>query len=266
MQHERTSRAMLSLRRCRGIGSQRPAPWLCGLIVWLGVAAGLAQPSAGQGSAQASQQGANQEQRDQAVLEAVHGFLLARTHAEGREVVIEVHPLTARLPPCEAPEPFLPRASETLSGRVTVGVRCGNQGRQVRYFKADIDLYGDYPVLKEPAEAGTLITAGMLESQQGNLSELPHDAVRAPESIIGQIARRSLAAGVPLQQRQFRARPLVERGQRVVVEARGARFRATREGVAMDSGVAGERVRVRFSNRELVEAVVVGEARLEIQF
>jgi flagella basal body P-ring formation protein FlgA len=234
----------------------RPAhPRLSGLLVLLGIVIVLNSPA-----------GQADNADEDAALTAIHQFLIERTDQMDREAVIEVQPSRATLPPCESPQPFLPRASQTLSGRVTVGVRCGEDGRQVRYFRADIGLYGTYPVLSRPVTTGDLISPQMLEEQQGNLSELPRDAVREAESVIGKIARRSVEAGTPLRESQFKVRPLVERGQRVVVEARGQSFQVSREGVAMDAGVLGDRVRVQFSNRERIEAVIVGEGRLEVSF
>jgi flagella basal body P-ring formation protein FlgA len=206
------------------------------------------------------------ERADEPALEAVERFLYEQTRDQGAEVVIEVHPPSAELPPCPSPEPFLPRPSDSLGGRVSVGVRCGDDGRQVRYLQAEIDVYGRYPVLKQPLSAGSQVMPAMLRSEHGNLSRLPRDAVREPESVIGQVARRNLAAGVPLQHRQFETKPLVERGDQVVVEARGSNFRVTREGTALDPGGAGDLVRVRFPDRELVRARVVDKARLVIEY
>ncbi|NBC49196.1 MAG: flagellar basal body P-ring formation protein FlgA [Gammaproteobacteria bacterium] len=206
------------------------------------------------------------ERADEPALQAVERFLYEQTQNQGAEVIIEVHPPSVELPPCPSPEPFLPRPSGSLSGRVSVGVRCGGDGRQVRYLQAEIDVYGRYPVLKQPLSAGSQVIPDMLRSEHGNLSRLPRDAVREPESVIGQVARRNLAAGVPLQHRQFETKPLVERGDQVVVEARGSNFRVTREGTALDPGGAGDLVRVRFPDRELVRARVVDEARLVIEY
>lgn len=201
---------------------------------------------------------------DEAMLQAVQRFLHEQTREQGEEVVIEVRPPSASLPDCASPQPFLPRSTPSFGGRVTVGVRCGDDGRQVRYLQAQIDVYGEYPVLRQPLAAGTEVRADMLRPKRGNLSQLPHGAVREPESVVGQIARRAVAADVALQQRQFETKPLVERGDRVVVEARGSNFRVTREGKALDSGGAGDLVRVQFPDRELVRATVVGEARLVV--
>lgn len=203
---------------------------------------------------------------DEAMVQAVQTFLHAQASEQGEELMIEVTPPAAQLPPCRSPEPFLPGRTRALTGRISVGVRCGEQGRQVRYLQAEISRYGEYPVLRRDLEAGTLVTAEMLTGRQGNLSDLPRDSVLEAASIIGQIARQPLQAGVPLQQRQFQPELLVERGQQVVVEARGTHFRVTREGEALEPGGLGDRIRVRFGRREVINATVIGRARLAIDF
>ncbi|HSP57070.1 MAG TPA: flagellar basal body P-ring formation chaperone FlgA, partial [Halomonas sp.] len=175
-------------------------------------------------------------------------------------------PPSAHLATCEAPEPFLTRASQAVLGNVSVGVRCGPQGRHVRYMQAEVGVIGDYPVLTRPVTPGSEITAEMLELRRGDLSRLPQRTLLDTDAIIGQVAQRALAAGIPLREHQLQARALVERGQQVMVEATGAGFRVTREGEALAAGGQGESIRVRFANRELVTARVIGDARLAVDF
>lgn len=236
-------------RRDRGWAHRRCA-WWPGLAIALLVAtaAASAEPVA-----------------DEALIEIVQEFLRQQV-ADEDQVVIEVHLPPARMPACTAPQPFLPNRSRSAKGRISVGVRCGAQGQQVRYLQADISRYGQYPVLKREIAPGTQVTAAMLRQREGNLSDLPREAVLEPDTIIGQVARRPIAAGVPLQHRQFDEKLLVERGQQVSVEARGANFRVSREGKALDSGALGDQVRVQFGNRDLISARVVGEAKLIVEF
>lgn len=203
---------------------------------------------------------------DDALMTGVHAFLYEQAQGHGEEVVIEVRPPSAHLPPCEAPQPFLTHASRPVLGRVSVGVRCGEEGRQVRYLQAEVGVIGDYPVVARDIAPGTPLTAELLETRRGDLSRLPRQAVLDEAAVLGQVAQRRLASGSPLQAHQFQARPLVERGQQVTVEAQGASFRVTREGEALEPGGEGERVRVRFANRDLVTATVVGDARLAVDF
>ncbi len=203
---------------------------------------------------------------ENAMLERIHAFLYEKAAASGDEVVIEVHPPRASLPACEHPAPFLPNASSRPVGRVSVGVRCGDQGRQVRYLQAEIHVSGSYVEVSRDIEAGETIRPEHLVERQGSLGRLPHQTILDPDQAIGQEATRPLSAGVTLQSHHLRPRQLVKRGQRVVIEAHGEGFRIAREAEALEPGGKGERVRVRLPDREILEARVVGEGRMTVDF
>ncbi|WP_445005312.1 flagellar basal body P-ring formation chaperone FlgA [Halomonas mongoliensis] len=196
------------------------------------------------------------------LLHRVQAFLYEQ--AEADEVVIEVSPPSAHLPRCEHPEPFLPRSGAPAVGRVSVGVRCGAGGHQVRYLQAQIGVIASYPVAAVDLAPGSVLTEAHLELRHGNLAELPRQAVSDAAELVGQQARRSIRAGSPLQAQFFQARAVVERGQAVVVEAGGSSFRVTREGEALEPGALGESIRVRFGQREIIRARVIGNGRLAI--
>ncbi|WP_240454179.1 flagellar basal body P-ring formation chaperone FlgA [Halomonas sp. NO4] len=200
------------------------------------------------------------------MVAAVQAFLYDRAQTLGDEIVVEVYPPSARLPACEVPQPFLPRSGEPAMGRVSVGVRCGESGRQVRYLQAEVGVIGSYPVLATDLDAGTTLRAEHLDTRRGNLAELPRRTLLEAERLVGQLTTRPLRAGEALQEHQVRERPLVERNQRVTVEARGQAFRVSREGQALEPGVLGDEVRVRFGSREIITARVSGEATLSVDF
>ncbi|MCX2795887.1 flagella basal body P-ring formation protein FlgA [Microbulbifer thermotolerans] len=197
--------------------------------------------------------------------DAVRKFLSRQATQPGREVRIEVQPAPARLPHCENPRPFLPGKGQQLRGLVTVGVRCGADGR-VRYLQAKISIIGDYWVSARRIEAGTRIDADMLRRTRGDLSNLPRGAVLEREQIVGQIASRPLNAGTVLQEQQLKPVPLVLRRQPVTVEARGQGFRIAREGIALEEGALGEKIRVRLADRRQIFAVVSGPGQAQVNF
>ncbi|MEQ6887198.1 flagellar basal body P-ring formation chaperone FlgA [Halomonas sp. CS7] len=203
---------------------------------------------------------------EDAMLAKVHAFLHERAAGSGDEVAIEVHPPRADLPACARPDIFLPRAADRPVGRVSVGVRCGDQGQRVRYLQAEIHVTGHHVELARDVRAGETIRPEDLTEVAGRLDRLPRQAVLDPDRAIGQEATRQLAAGVTLQRYHLRPRPLVRRGQQVVVEARGAGFRVTRSAEALAPGGQGERIRVRLPDREILEARVIGEGRMAVDF
>ena len=203
---------------------------------------------------------------DDALLQQVHQFLYQETQALGEEVVIDLRPPSPHLPECIQPEPFLPNANQAPLGRVSVGVRCGENGRQVRYLQAQIDVIGSYAVAARDIERGTLITSNMLSERGGNLGDLSAQALTAEEDIVGKIAQRPIRTGSAFLAHYLQAPDLVERGQRVTVVAQGSAFRVSREGEALENGALGEQVRVRFGSREIMTARVTDRGVLVVDF
>mgnify|MGYP000856079990 CR=1 FL=1 len=213
-------------------------------------AAGPPSPDAGEGPA----------------VSAVRAFLLERADGLGDSVAVEVRSPSAHLPPCVAPEVFMPGRGQKPWGRVSVGVRCGERTRRVRYMQARVTVTGEYWVSAGELPAGTLIEAGMLSAERGDLSRLPANAVLERDRIVGQETARPLSAGTVIQSHQLRRPALVERRQAVTLVAGGDGFRISREGRALDDGALGGRVRVRLSNREVVTARVTGPGRARVVF
>lgn len=199
-------------------------------------------------------------------VSAVRAFLLERADGLGNSVAVEVRSPSAHLPTCVAPEVFMPGRGQKPWGRVSVGVRCGEQTRRVRYMQARVTVNGRYWVSAGELPAGTPIDAGMLSAEQGDLSRLPANAVLDRDDIVGQEAARPLSAGTVIQSHQLRQPALVERRQAVTLVAGGDGFRIRREGRALDDGALGGRVRVRLSNREVVTAQVTGPGRAKVVF
>lgn len=200
------------------------------------------------------------------ITERVHAFLYAQASELGSEVNIEVHPPSAHLPTCENPRPFLPNANQSLAGRVSVGVRCGDQGQQVRYMQATLAVIGEQVVTKRSIAAGTVIDASMLTMRPAELGRLPSGVITDMAQAIGKQAARPLGEGTRLTERQLKEVTLVERGARVRVEALGQGFSVSREGEALDNGAMGSEIRVRLDNRDILRAQVIGRNRLEVDF
>ncbi|WP_052383843.1 flagellar basal body P-ring formation chaperone FlgA [Litchfieldella xinjiangensis] len=203
---------------------------------------------------------------DRHLIERVHAFLYEHAMDLGNEVNIEVHPPSAHLPICESPDPFLPHAGQSLVGRVSVGVRCGSQGRQVRYLQANVSVIGDQVVAARAIPAGTVITADMLALRPAELGRLARGTLTRFEDAIGLQASRPFAAGAALSEQTLKPVTLIERGARVRVEARGNGFAVMREGQALEPGAMGDEIRIRLDNRETLRARVAGRNRLLVDF
>ncbi|SHF11657.1 flagella basal body P-ring formation protein FlgA [Modicisalibacter ilicicola DSM 19980] len=210
---------------------------------------------------------ANSPSPDEGLIERrVKDFLAERTRDLGRDITIRVHPGSARLPRCEAPQPFLTRPDQRLHGRVSVGVRCGNATGPVRYLQAEVSVLVDHVVAARDIAPGATITAQDIELAEGRLERLPRHALLDRDEALGLTAARPLRTGSLLQSHHLRRERLVERGDVVTVVARGGGFSVKREAKALDNGALGDSVRLRIASGDQLRATVTGPDRLEIPF
>lgn len=124
--------------------------------------------------------------------------------------------------------------------------------------RVKIATFGNVVVARQPIARGTILTEDDLRIEERRLDELPTTVLTEVASAVGHEARVALAAGKPLTVQGLANAVLVKRGDlvRVLVEKGGMRISVA--GEAMDTGGAGERVRVvnASSKRELVGRVV----------
>ncbi|WP_194756485.1 flagellar basal body P-ring formation chaperone FlgA [Aliidiomarina indica] len=203
-------------------------------------------------------------EENQALVQSVQQFLYEQTQGLADEVMIDVIQPNAHFGTCLQPQPFFPNPAQRPVGRVSVGVRCGDQGQQVRYMQAQITLMGHYVVAAQNILPGTLITLDMLAMGYGELPRNGGEPIQAKEQLLGKLLRRSLREGQMFQPHMVQSAPVIRRGDRVSVTVRGSGFEISREGEAMDEGGVGDSIRIRFSQREIVTGEIVGEARVII--
>lgn len=194
----------------------------------------------------------------------VQELLVGAAGGPGRQVSVTVQPSAAQLPPCENPQPFLPRNELPVPGRVAVGVRC--EGARTRYLQATVAISAEYPVTRRALSAGEILTADLLELRHGDLGRLPRHAVLDTAQAVGRQLTRDLPQGSPLPGNALRSVPLVSRGAQVRVEARASGFVISRDGTALDSGAMGEQVRIRNEAGEVIRARVSGRNLLSVEF
>lgn len=186
----------------------------------------------------------------------IERFLLSQTTGLAGKVGINIDTtMSAALPPCAAPEPFLPAAAR-LWGRVSVGVRCHADQPWTRYVSTYVAVVGAYYVAARPISAGQELTLTDIQLREGDLTRLPGSVVVDPAQLNGVIAANRIASGSPLRRELLRPVAIVQRGQSVKVLAQGAGFVVSSEGKAMTHGAAGAMIQVKMQNGQLLGGIV----------
>ena len=170
-----------------------------------------------------------------------------------------------RLPPCAVMEAFLP-AGVRAWGRVSVGVRCLDPAPWSVFLPSRVIVIDDYLVTARPLQAGQIVGPDDIVRRSGDIAALPARVLLAEEAAIGHHVRFAIATGQPLRSDMLRLPPAVERGQTVKVVGVGERFQVANEGQAMARAAAGENVRVRLANGQVVTGVARTGGIVEVRF
>ncbi|MDY0073547.1 MAG: flagellar basal body P-ring formation chaperone FlgA [Thauera sp.] len=206
--------------------------------------------------------------QDAAPVEAaVHALLAAETAAQPGRIELHVSRFEAgpQLPACNALEAFLPEGSRAW-GQVRVGVRCLAPSPWTVWVQARVQVFGSYLVSRRALRSGETLSSDDLELREGELSALPDNLLTSPAQAIGQHARFALAAGAPLRSSNLRAPDSIRRGQTITAITEGPGFSAQGEAQALNNAAAGERVRLRLPNGQIVHGTARADGSAEIDF
>ena len=201
-----------------------------------------------------------------AMLSTVEDFLRAQSASAQGQVSIEVGklPEAERYAACTHWQAFLPAGARAW-GRVSVGLRCTSGGSFSLYASARVRVDGAYLVAARAIANGQILTASDVKIVQGELTAQAADLLLEDAEAIGQIARTAIATERPLQAMLLRPSAVIQAGQTVKVLTQGNGFSVSNEGQALAAASAGQNVRVRLANGNIVSGVARAQGWVEVR-
>jgi flagellar basal body P-ring formation protein FlgA len=139
----------------------------------------------------------------------------------------------------------------------SVRVSCSDPGGWSVNILLDLKLERDVLVSARSLARGALLDASDVRAERRDVLRLPYGYVADPARIEDMRLSRSVGAGTALNPGMLAERLLVERGRGVSIVARSGGISIRASGMALEDGVAGDRVRVRnLASGRVVNAVV----------
>jgi flagella basal body P-ring formation protein FlgA len=106
-------------------------------------------------------------------------------------------------------------------------------------------------------ERGKTLTVTDLRTEKRLLTEPPPGAIQTPESLLGQVTQRALAAGTVFTGNIVKPRQIVRRGQAVTLSLVTGSIAIAVTGTALQPGGIGDRIPVRNNNsRKVIEGII----------
>lgn len=170
-----------------------------------------------------------------------------------------------RLPECTRPLESFILSGQKGSGYFSVGIRCTGLKPWTLYHKVRVNVYQTIVILKNAIRQGTPIGTSDLVLEKRSLTSLKGGYFTEPDTVIGQVARRSLPGGLVLNPDYLVIPNPVQRGQQVTIRVETAGFEIAMPGLALSDGRLGQRIRVRnVQSGKIVEGVVTGSGVISV--
>lgn len=202
------------------------------------------------------------------IQKRVEEFLLAKHANNPVPPKVQVSQLDPRLrlARCNSDlEPFLPNGARAI-GNTTVGIRCSRPHPWTIYLRASVRVLGDVLVAARFLPIGTLLTKADLKTERRDLFALQGNFTTAHADIVGKQLRRPLRIGSVIPPQALIAPPLIRRGEKVTIWARGDGMEVSSSGIALSDAFLGDHLRVRNeSSQKVIEGTVTAAQRIEIE-
>ena len=169
-----------------------------------------------------------------------------------------------RLAACSQIQPYLPPGQRAW-GRTRIGLRCTDGAARWNVsLPVTVQVFAKALVSSDALPAGTELTAAQLQLAEIDLAAEGGAVFTDPAQLVGRVLQSPVGAGEALRSHDLRARRWFAAGDRVQVLAAGSGFAIAGEGQALEPGLEGRDVRVRFENGRTVTGRAIGERRVEV--
>ena len=164
-------------------------------------------------------------------------------------------------PVCSRPVFSLPGNSRRW-GKMTVAARCGPRKN---FLQTELQVTGNYYVAAQQIPRGSLVTQQLLSRCYGRLDTLPARSLLVPSQTLPAIALQTLQPGKVIIRTQLRQPWQVTSGDQVQVSLYGNGFSVGTAGTALNNATAGNEVRVRTLNGQIIIATVDSHGLLSVK-
>lgn len=132
--------------------------------------------------------------------------------------------------------------------------------------KAYIDSFNEVLIASRSVARGEILREGDFERARLNIRSVPARAAVDEADVLGFEAKRSITAGRIIQSEDLKLPNLIQAGKQITLKYEKGRLVATVLVVALESGAAGDYIRVRNEDsKKIITAKVVSEGLVEVR-
>ncbi|MBN3137890.1 flagellar basal body P-ring formation chaperone FlgA [Pectobacterium punjabense] len=181
----------------------------------------------------------------------INQFFASRFQGTTNTVNVLIKSPESQWPQCEFPQITQP-GNTKMWGNVSLSVRCEQQRR---FIQTEVQVTGNYVTSSRPINRGTTLTEKDIGLTKGRLDLLPLRPILTLQGAQGAVLLRDLTPGQVITASMIRRAWVVKAGQSVQIIAQGDGFTINGEGKAMNNAAAGQAVRVRTANGQIISGI-----------
>lgn len=148
----------------------------------------------------------------------------------------------------------------------TVEAKCTGPVSWKIYVPVNISIQRKIVAAKHPIPRGTRISKDDLFLSEQNIQRLRQGYFTDINEVSGKISKHNIPSGKALSPYNLSLPKLVKRGEEVMIIAGNSNFKVSMKGIAMESGILGETVRVKnLSSQRTIDATVSAQKEVKVQ-
>ena len=168
-----------------------------------------------------------------------------------------------RLPPCAQPLEISNNADRFPGGQQQRQIKCDSPS-WLLFARAEVIMKAQVPITAKKLSKGAVIDADSLRWRTITIEARHQSIVMSKQELIGQQIKRGIRSDSPILKSLVTAPLWVKRGELIILQAGTKGFVATSEGVALESGSEGQRIRVRNSKSgKVVSGIIVEKGKVQ---
>lgn len=170
-----------------------------------------------------------------------------------------------RLPECSIPLQASLESPAQPIGRVTVRVRCDSNAPWTIFVPGHVNLYRDVAIAVRSMPRNSIVQASDVQMTERDVSSLRQGYILNLENVVGKKLTRPIQPSQIISTSSLKTAAAIDKGDAVVISARGNSMSVRMPGVALEEGAIGQQIRVRNTrSQRIVHARVTAPGQVEV--
>ncbi|MEX0584777.1 MAG: flagellar basal body P-ring formation chaperone FlgA [Natronospirillum sp.] len=185
---------------------------------------------------------------------------------ENVSVDISLPSVVSQLDPCETPI-SIESSRDNWIGTVRLTLNCSASSNWTYNARATVGLSLPVATLKSSLPRNHVITENDITFQDFNIATLRQGYFLTADGVTGTSLVRNMSQGQVLTHRTIEVPTMIQRGDSVMIIARGTGLQVAMSGTALSDGAHGRQISVRNdSSEQVVRAWVIARGVVEVPF